>query len=689
MSCTITKKQFRLMDARVGWDEATVESLGGLTQEEGIQLVLLSKLGHTVCEALLSQYILPARLTRDCKSGHWFLITPAPPSSRILMYQNCPTEERSAAHGIWSPLSITENPLDNAITIASGFDQIAVVDKALNSILFFDHTGQQLGQTTFNATSTKIEKVRICTAPWGEWLAIDVDHKRLIRIDRAGIISGDINITFPGGAIDRMAFDLSGHLWLAVSLGQDQYELWRSNVSACKFLSGNVTFELAPTNQLLEVFPSTGLNNVATKGFCFHDVSPKKICAKGCYSWFGRAIEPLALPDGTEIYAKQGQLLTYAIDSGIPRVQWHRLRAEANVPNGCKLEIAIATSEAKNPGPQGHNDLTWGAFGNGIPHPSDWQIIHNGEDDVLIVQPAGRYSFVRIRMTGNGFNTPTLRSLRLDFPRATSIDLLPAVYRQEIERNSFSERFIALFDTYLEEIDDVIERFPALFDASAAPEEVLTWLGEFLGLTMDTAWDAKKRREVLQQAPSLYRMRGTKTGLIKAINLIFGFEPLIKELSLERPWSSVGNTHLNYGFRLFGTSSWRFYLDRSRLGKSPLRSFSKPELDPFNAGAYKFELHIPVPLEKEDKDRLQILVDAQKPAHTSVSIRYSEDSAGFILGYEPHLGIDTALVAPPVTVLNGPTVSAKKSSRLGRNIVLSKKTGTTHSPIQLDRFINE
>jgi len=59
----------------------------------------------------------------------------------------------------------------------------------------------------------------------------------------------------------------------------------------------------------------------------------------------------------------------------------------------------------------------------------DWQDGPAGSFDFLIDQPPGRYLFLRLRLVGCGAATPVVRQVRLDFPRVTSLELLPPVYR--------------------------------------------------------------------------------------------------------------------------------------------------------------------------------------------------------------------------------------------------------------------
>src|SRR4029077_3153588 len=128
----------------------------------------------------------------------------------------------------------------------------------------------------------------------------------------------------------------------------------------------------------------------------------------------------------------------------------------------------------------------------------------------------------------------------IDFPRTTSLEYLPAVYRENPKAEDFTERFLSLFDASIADSDRIIERYPALLDPTGVPEQLLPWLGGFFAIGFDPTWDAYKRRQILQAGPQLYRQRGTLAGMQMAIKLIFGISPAIEQLSSTGMWGALG-----------------------------------------------------------------------------------------------------------------------------------------------------
>jgi phage tail-like protein len=459
-------------------------------------------------------------------------------------------------------------------------------------------------------------------------------------------------------------------VWL-VTREEDIYRVWR-------WVRGEERFVVRPIDALLAAFPGTGLGNVDDRGFCI-DEQGNGTSGRRCFDCYGRAASPPAKAPSPQLYEPKGQLLTLALDSGIPRGSWHRVRVDADVPPGTDLSIAVSTHEESAPAPQGASvDPEWIDFAAGVPHSDDWNSAPHGAFDYTVAQPPGRYLFLRVRLRGDGVHTPVVRRIRLDFPRQTSLDRLPAVYRDNPQAESFTERFLALFDAAIEDIDRAIERYPALLDVDAVPNEVLPWLGSFLDVAMDPAWTEVQRRAVLKAVPELYLRRGTPEGLRRTLKLLFGVDVAIDEVALARQWGALGTARLD-GVRLFGRSYARVRLGRSALSQAPVWSVGNPDLDPLNAGAFRFL--VLVPGFDSDKLRQQIMgvVESQKPAHTVATVHGGSNA--LVVGQGIHIGIDTALRALPPPVLD----RTGRGVRLNRNAVLWGTSRCTSPALRVGR----
>ena len=152
----------------------------------------------------------------------------------------------------------------------------------------------------------------------------------------------------------------------------------------------------------------------------------------------------------------------------------------------------------------------------------DWQRIRPANPRKTILHNAtGRYLWVEIELLGTRDDSPTITGFRATFPRDSATDFLPAIYREDATAGEFTERFVALFESVFEEIEAGIDSLPSYVDPVGAPDDpaVLKWLGQWLAVDVDDSWPSGFTRAVLARAPEIYRMRGTRRGLLAMIQL--------------------------------------------------------------------------------------------------------------------------------------------------------------------------
>jgi hypothetical protein len=106
---------------------------------------------------------------------------------------------------------------------------------------------------------------------------------------------------------------------------------------------------------------------------------------------------------------------------------------------------------------------------------------------------------------------------------------------------------------------------------------------------------------------------------------------------------------------------------RSALSGTRVWSVGNPDLDPLNDGAFRFRVLVPKLADPRAQGQLMRVVEAQKPAHTIASLH--SGGSGFVIGQNIHVGIDTAFVPMPPTVLGSTT----QAFRLSRNALLGSR----------------
>lgn len=661
MTCLAAPPKFRLLDGLVGWDVAaeSFERLAGEWDASGVRLMRHGS-DDVIPPAAIWPYLPPPRLAYDCGSCTWFLVTPAPPSSRLLSFGPC-----DACDQRWRESSFATHGMEDLVAVAVHQELIAVADRS-GEIRVWERDGARVGSFPV-ADPTHLAFVNGCE------LVVVAGARRIWRFDPAGIPLGHIPFApDAGSAVAAIGGSNDGSLWLMLRDAAGQATLRRR--------SRRGGWKQATLDDLRESLPDTGLHVVAREGFCVRRHPRDRTSASCCFTWYGRPASSIVPEPTPPAFVTRGQLLTRAIDSRVPRCRWHRLRIDADVPVGTGVEVAVATADvADQTIQQGAADPAWPNFETGIPHPLDWQRI-TGADDVLIDQPPGQFLYVRLRLTStDGVATPVVRSLRLDFPRATSLDALPSVYREDPQAEDFTERFLALFDATLEDLDTAVERLPALLDIADTPAEVLPWLGSFLGVAFDPEWDPPRRRRILAALPALYARRGTPAGLADAVKLVFDVDSVIEEITGSSVFSAVASLDRRSPLdarlgatRLFGRSRVRFRLGASALSKAPLRAYGDPSLDAVTSGAFRFRVLVPAiaGANATIARRLRQLVDSQKPAHVVASVRIGSPVP--VLGAELRVGIDTHLGSPAPPILG-----ARGNVRLRRDAILRGRTTTS------------
>jgi phage tail-like protein len=632
MSCAAGIPRFRLLDGLVGWDELSPDGTKGLfalPDDEGLVLALKGK--GAVDPNAVSPYLPPARLARGCDPCQWFLVTPRP--SRLMVLGPCPAD---ACESAWTAIQT----LVDAVAVAAWKHSVAVSDPGAGALWIYGANGHRLV-----AAVPLYQPGPVAFTPHGEILV--VTPQGIVRVAIDGRVRGVLPAAPPPNVI-RIGVGRDCRVWVLTEPKRDEFFLWSAALD-------DKEFEPATVEELAKAFPNLGAIIEGRRGFCLESC---------CYTWYGRCadhddIDPLPSPSRE----KQGQLLTVAIDSGIAACAWHRVRVDAVIPKGTTLQVSVATAEDANAPAQGVNVPEWAAFPAGTPHPGDWQDADPAETDFLVRTAAGRHIYVRARLTGDGTATPILRRIRIDFPRLTSLDLLPLIYREEPDAEEFTERFLSIFDASVEDVDRVIERSPALLDPAGIPAEILPWLGTFFDVVMERKWGVAQRRAILHAVPELYQRRGTLAGLQKVIEVVFGVKAHIEELGPTRNWGSTGKTTVLGAVRLFSRSRARMRLGTSQVGRAPLRSYGNPDRDPDSVNAFQIRVATPRigAFGEVEAGELRRLVEAQKPAHVAASVVRTGGLP--VLGNSVSVGIDTLLVSLPKPIL-GSNVRLNRSSIL-------------------------
>jgi hypothetical protein len=107
-----------------------------------------------------------------------------------------------------------------------------------------------------------------------------------------------------------------------------------------------------------------------------------------------------------------------------------------------------------------------------------------GEQELhlLLDRIPANYLWLRLEVScAPGSGSASLRKLRVRYPDRSWLDDLPAIYRDDPGPAAQLRQFLAPFEALYGEIDETIDRLPALIHPATAPDERLSWLLGWLG----------------------------------------------------------------------------------------------------------------------------------------------------------------------------------------------------------------
>lgn len=367
-----------------------------------------------------------------------------------------------------------------------------------------------------------------------------------------GSLQGFVPITVAGGAGDRLAAiyckfaDEAPNEYLIGAVGTDgQLRLhppgWtRNDPKSYSDLQNPCTLLITGDDHVLigdvEGSPSASVEfmrfSVTAEGYLERQGLMTLHAFDGRALWLdhegrpvGSAAErPLPLRRIREGYVARGSLTTPVLDSRRYRCQWHRIFFDLCLPPGTRFRVEARTSDEDT-----FHDEQWielpparrrpALVDRALP-PREHGPIDFDTFECVVNAPPGRYLWLRIHVQGTRTQSPVLVAIRATYPRPSILDHLPAFWREDPEAAARMERFLALFEGVLTELDARIDALPALFDPAATPSEALSWLASFIGLTFDQRLPEHTRRRLLAEMAGLYRQRGTIPGLRRLVQIL-------------------------------------------------------------------------------------------------------------------------------------------------------------------------
>ncbi len=299
------------------------------------------------------------------------------------------------------------------------------------------------------------------------------------------------------------------------------------------------------------------------------------------------------LDGGTLETAERGYIVLPALDSSQPDCGWGRLSLDCRLgPEGMLTIRAFASNQ--NAVVRNNEAVSIDRFllDPEVSRQEKERLFlladgleHSGAKDVLLMEQTGRYLWLWLEVTGGG----RLENLRVYVPGDNFFRTFPQVYQMD---NEFLRRYLSIFSTMYQELQEEIDGIPDLLDADTAPEPLLPVFAFWLGLETDMAlFEAAELRRLLKAAPELLARKGTKWAVLEAVKLLTEEPVYLVERNLLPPGADSGG---------------------ALYGETP----------------YDFTVMLASHLDEKLRLRLKYLIDQFKPARSRYQIVFLEECGG-------------------------------------------------------------
>ena len=183
---------------------------------------------------------------------------------------------------------------------------------------------------------------------------------------------------------------------------------------------------------------------------------------------------------------------------------------------------------------------------------------------------------------------------------------------------SFVTRLVALVESELGDLEDVVAGLPSHSDPAVAPREVLGWLAAWQGFDVPArVTDAGELRALLARIPELNERRATPAGLVDLIELHAGVRPLVFEAFRARGvWTLGERSELGVDTTPPGREVGGFVVGEGRGGRSGPDAQPRPGGTLFDDWAHRVTVLVAGGTTTAATRRLiSGLVEREKPAH--------------------------------------------------------------------------
>jgi phage tail-like protein len=345
---------------------------------------------------------------------------------------------------------------------------------------------------------------------------------------------------------------------------------------------------------------------------------------------------------------QDGTFYSRVLDNGQVESLWHRISLSGRLPSKSSIQVQYHTSDnesLKSAFERTTNDdalsveekvtrienlfaTLWSSTEKFTPtETSNASSSDSAQPDLILNPNKGRYLWFKIRLvTFDTKSRPTVTSARVFYPRLSYLRYLPPLYREDPVSAAFLERFLSMFETGFESLDQQVDNLFHYFDSSLAPKAFLPWLASWINLSLDDDVPEARVRRFIQRAPFIFSRKGTPRAIVEFLEIYTGKSVYLTEFMSEvKPFIvGQGGRALGSGLVLLGSGPRGMRIgDTTIVGHAAIRDRVSDKDEPFLPLVRRFLISVNMDRNEFERRRLTLerIVREQAPAHTSFTIR--------------------------------------------------------------------
>lgn len=179
-------------------------------------------------------------------------------------------------------------------------------------------------------------------------------------------------------------------------------------------------------------------------------------------------------------------------------------------------------------------------------------------DDILLHRLQGRYLWVLINVVGAKVDSAfRIEGFSVEFPQSSFVKYLPEIYQDE--RNSFFERYMAVFQSLYEDLEKEVDNVPQYLDYETAPDEHLKLFAKWTGRwNKGDRWTPEQLRYLIRNLSMIQNGRGTWAVMKEMIYLMTGQKASIIEHFHWKDWVNKDSEFIDEYYRKYGNDEDTF-----------------------------------------------------------------------------------------------------------------------------------